>query len=103
MTITFSKPITVGDLSHQIQVTSMDVITISFNLAPASGNGNMMVSITLRDSVSGYQAHFVYEDNTVTPQFWSQVSGLTVNSDKWISVFLKRLIADGKLPSGTIS
>jgi hypothetical protein len=103
MKITFTKPVTVGDIQQQVQVVSMDVVTIGFNLAPMSGGNKAVVSLTLRDSISGYQTHYIYEDAVETRQFWEQVSALQINGQKWLTPLLNRMIADGKLPDGTLS
>ena len=90
-------------MSNRITVASMQLTTIAFNLAPASGVGNANVSVTLRDPVSGYQAHFVYEDTTTTPAYWANVSALQLGGASWVAKILNRLMTDGKLPAGTLS
>jgi hypothetical protein len=106
MQITFTNPVTIGaDLSQQITVATMEVITISFNFKPLSGNGNVIASITLRDPISGYQQHFTYEDTTFAPQLWSdkaQTCGCGCNNP-WPLHIVQKLITDGRVPQGTLS
>lgn len=102
MTITFDTPIIVGDLSNQIAVTSMDVVTISFNLAPDSSRDHVHASVTLRDPVSGYQAHFVYQD-VETAEYWCQVNALEIGGQPWLQPLLNRLVGDKRLPACIVS
>lgn len=98
MKITFTNPVTVGDLSRQINITALQVKSVSFNLAGPKGAPNILVSVTLTDPATGYDAHFVYEDTTDTPALWSQLS-----SGAWLKTLLQRLIKDGSLPPGDIA
>jgi hypothetical protein len=103
MKITFTNSITVGDIQHQVSISSLQLKSMSFNLAGPKGPPNVLVSITLTDPVSGHDEHFVYEDSTLTPAFFSQATALQVNGAPWLQMLLQRLITDGKLPTGTIS
>src|SRR5256885_7611143 len=101
MKIIFTSPVMVGDIGKQFAVASMDVTTVSFNLAP--GDGNTLVGLTLRDPITGFQQYFAYEDANSTPAFWNQVKLLAVNGKSWVQLLLERLVADNKLPTGSIS
>jgi len=98
MQITFTKPVTVGDLSNQITLASLQFKSFSINLAGPKGPPNVLISLTLTDPVSGYDAHFVYEDSDTTSALWNQLSGGT-----WLKALFQRLINDGKLPPGVIA
>jgi len=98
MQITFSSPVVVGDLSNRITLNSLQVKSVSFNLAGPKGAPNVLASVTLTDPATGYDAHFVYEDADVTPTLWNQISG-----GAWIRALLQRLVKDGKLPPGDIA
>lgn len=103
MTITFNTPVTVGPLGNQVTIASMQLKSFSLNLAPPSGGSNALLSITLTDPVSGYDHNIVYEDSTTTPAFVSQILALQAGGVPWINKLYQRIMADGKIPPGTIS
>jgi hypothetical protein len=103
--LTFDDPVELGTLTNRISMRSVEIVSLSFNLAPPSGKGNMLVSVSLRDPDTGNLSHVVCEDKTVTPAFWSAVSRLICPDcgKPWPQHLLERLIADGKLPKGAIA
>jgi hypothetical protein len=103
MKIKFTTPVVVGDMQRRIEVASMEVITVAFNLAPEANDGTIIASITLRDKSTGYQVHHVYQDDTETLDLWTQVKPLEIDGEEWLTHLMRRLIADGKLPQGELS
>jgi len=97
MKITFSSPVAVGDLANRVTLNSLQLKSVAFNLAGPKGHPNVLVSVTLTDPATGYDAHFVYEDDADTPALWNQAAG------EWVGALLQRLIKDGKLPPGDIA
>lgn len=106
-TFTLTTPFTTGGLSNSITVTSLQITDVWFasipQLAPI-GTGEL--EITLTDPVSGWQEQITYQDASVLAFFASPAtappSGATYSDVISIALFSK-LIADGKLPPGTVS
>lgn len=97
MEYALTNPITVGDLQHQITVDKLELASISLNFEPFyADGGTAILSVVLVHRASGYRVNVVYQDASALA-FWQQHSA-TLESD----VFSK-LIADGKLPAGTLS
>ena len=103
MKIAFNNPITVGDIGNQKTITSLQLKSLSFNLAGPKGAPNVLVSLVLTDPVSGYDAYFQYEDSIATAAYFNSVEALQLNGAPWINTLVQRLQADGKLPAGIIS
>lgn len=102
MKITFTQPVTVGSLTNRISLSSLQLKSVSFNLAGPKGAPNVLVSVVLTDPTSGYDQYFEYEDSA-TAAFFTQVEGLQVNGVPWIAALLQRLQGDGLLPTGSIA
>ena len=105
MKITFDEP---AQLNHTLgqkrTIAAMEVITVAFNLRPHPRDGAANVSVTLECEETGHQEHFVFTDKTDVPALWREVKELQLGGgEKWLAQVLKRAIAEGRLPSGTIS
>lgn len=102
-----TTPANVGTLTAPINVTSLVVTSIQFSTAPGLapiGTGELIVTLT--DMTSGWQETIRYLDASVL-SFFAQLAptpqtGSTVE-DIISSLVLQKLVADKKLPSGTIS
>jgi hypothetical protein len=97
MEYTLTTPVTVGDLSNPITVDKLEVASISMNFEPFySDKGTAILSVVLVHRASGYKMNIVYQDASAL-EFWQSHSA-TLEAD----VF-SMLMADGKLPAGTVS
>lgn len=97
MEYTLTNPITVGDLSNLVTIDKLEVASFSMNFEPClSDNGTAVLSVVLVHRASGYKMNVVYQDASALT-FWQQHSA-TLESDAFA-----KLIADGKLPAGTVS
>lgn len=103
---TLATPISVGTMSSPVTVTSFEVTVVSYSSTPAlapSGTGEL--DITLTDPNTGWQESFSYQDSSVLT-FWSTLSTLAAQSavgDIMAQAVFQKLIADGKLPAGTLT
>jgi hypothetical protein len=96
-----------GGIGKTIAVASLQVTGVVFTTTPAlapAGTGKL--TITLTDPVSGYQEVITYSDSSVLA-FWATLatapsSGDTLSDTLAKAVFAK-LIADAKLPAGTLA
>jgi hypothetical protein len=97
VTFTLSTPLTFGTLASPVTVSSLRLTNINLattpELAPA-GTGTL--TLTLTDPESGAQETVIYRDASVL-DLWQ-----TIGDDVSKAVFAK-LIADNKLPAGTLA
>jgi hypothetical protein len=106
MEITFIRPVTVGDISSQITIASMKITTIAFNLDTWKGEGFVGVGITLKDEATGHSVYIDYHDAKDSAEYWAamETQACPCGCGKpWPQHLLERMIADGKLPAGSIS
>lgn len=97
MEYTLTNPVTVGDLSNPITVDKLEVASFSMNFEPTlSDNGTAVLSVVLVHRASGYTMNIVYRDASAL-SFWQNHSA-TLETD----IFAK-LVADSKLPAGTVN
>jgi hypothetical protein len=101
MKIQIHDPVNVGDLANRHTVAELELVSVSFNLD--CGEGKMNASVTLRDKSSGFQVHEVLQDDDELPPLWERVKALELDGERWLCHLLKRLVAQGRLPEGTIS
>lgn len=111
VTFTLTTPGNVGTLTKPIAVSSLNVTAVSFATVPSPGQAPMplgtgLLTVTLTDPVSGWQVTFSYQDATVL-SFFAQAapappSGATAQ-DVMAQLVFTKLIADGKLPAGTVT
>jgi len=106
VTFTLATPTTTGELGSQKTVTSLQIAAFGINFKPevaALGEAEMHVAVT--DPKSGYLQRFQYKDKTI-PAFWASTpnvpAGLNLGDALSEGIFQK-LLADGKIPAGTIS
>jgi argininosuccinate synthase len=96
-TYIFETPVKIGDPFNPITITQMQLASIAINFENHyAGQGKAILSIVLEDLVSGYKQNIVYESPDAM-QFW-----LAQEASLEQAVFDK-LIADQKLPQGTLS
>jgi hypothetical protein len=96
-TYTLTTPISLGSITSPIRVTSLQLTTVNYSSTPALAPiGTGTLSLTLTDPASGYQEQIDYQDADVLAM-WASIGDTIANA-----VFAK-LIADGKLPAGTVS
>ena len=89
--------ISVGDLNKSITVSSLKLTSISLNYQDVySKNGTAILSICLVDPVSNYPVNVVYQDASALSM------AQTIEAQIGAELFQK-LIADGKLPAGTLA
>ena len=104
---TLATPVNVGSLTQPVVVSTLKVTGVWFSTTPALAPlGAAELDITLTDPVSGWQETLEYIDASV-PVFFAQAApvppqGSTYEDIMAAAVFSK-LIADGKLPAGTLS
>jgi hypothetical protein len=106
-TFTLATPVNVGPLTTPVNVSSLQVTGVLFSTTPALASiGTGKLTVTLTDPVSGWQETIDYLDASVLDSF-SQTAptppaGATMNDIMSQAIFAK-LIADKKLPDGSIS
>jgi hypothetical protein len=106
LTFTLATPVNVGSLNQPLTVSSLQLTGLLYTSTPMLapiGTGDLQVTLT--DPVSGAQETINYQDATVL-SLWETVptptSGQQLGDIVAQTVFAK-LIADGKLPAGTLS
>lgn len=106
-TFTLATPATVGDLSNPRTVTALKITSIWFTSTPdLAPTGTGELDITLTETSNGWQETIAYKDASVI-SFFAQAapappSGGTVE-DVMCGLLFDKLIADGKLPAGTLT
>ena len=94
---TLSSPVTVGDLTRQVNLTAFKVTSISINFEDAyTSSGEAIVSICLADVVTGYPLNFVYRDASALAL--AQVIEGQIGPE-----ILLKLANEGKLPAGKVA
>jgi hypothetical protein len=104
---TLTAPVTVGDLSNPRTVTALAITSIWFTTTPdLAPGGTGELDITLTETTNGWQETITYRDASVLAFFGQPAptlpSGATYEDVMSGAVFAK-LIADGKLPPGTVA
>lgn len=96
-TFTLTTPLLVGDLVNRVTVNSLQITSLWYSSTPdlaPSGTGEL--EITLTDPISGWQTKVSYQDASVL-SMWQMIG------DNVAQALFAKLIADGKLPPGTVS
>lgn len=105
-TYTFTTPIAVGSLSSQRTISSLRLTGVNYTSTPALAQiGTGTLTITLTDPQSGWQEQISYQDASVLT-LWSEAQSPAANTalgDIVAGAVFAKLIADGKLPAGTMS
>jgi hypothetical protein len=100
MPLTLSKPMMIGDLTNQREVSQVEIVGISINLQKNHVDKNIgVLSLLLEDPVTGYVTTVTYRDSTVL-EF---LGGLKEEFLALLGPVWDKLQADGKLPAGTIA
>jgi hypothetical protein len=106
-TFTLTTPVNVGTLTAPVNVSSLNITGVNFTTKPSLAPiGAGELDVVLTDPVSGWQETISYQDATVLA-FLAQAatapaSGATLQDALAAAVFAK-LVADGKLPAGTVT
>lgn len=106
-TYTFTTPIMIQTgLSSSLTVKSVQVTAMNYNQTPALAQlGTGVLDITLTDPDTGWQETISYRDSSVLTFWQSAVTpaqGETFADLTAVAVFDK-LVADRKLPAGTVA
>jgi hypothetical protein len=104
---TLTTPVNVGTLTTPVVVSSLKVTAVWFSTTPQLAPiGAAELDITLTDPASGWQETVVYNDASVMTFFATPApvppTGATYE-DVMATAVVSKLIADGKLPPGTLS
>jgi len=91
-----STPVSVGDLTQRIEVDELEIESLSLIFDPQ----RPVLSIVLLHRPSGWQHNVVYRDSSAV-EFWARV--YEAEFDFLHKAVLQKIIADKKLPEGTIS
>ncbi len=107
ITFTLATPFQVGTMTKPVTVSALQVTGMNFTKTPALAQlGTGLLAITLTDPVSGWQEQITYQDATIPTIFQFAIAsadvGVTVE-DTIAKMLLAKLVADSKLPAGTIS
>src|SRR5579863_4164214 len=106
-TYTLTTPVNVGTLTAPVNVASLRVTGVNLSTTPALAPiGTAQLTVILTDPVSGWQETVSYQDASVVA-FFAQAAptptaGQTMQ-DVMAQAILTKLVADGKLPAGTIT
>lgn len=100
MVYKLTPPMHVGDLVGGITVDQLQLVSVSINFDTVyASKGNAILSVILLHPSSGWKHNIVYQDASALT-FWN--STMDANSACSNAIFQK-LIADGKLPAGTLA
>ncbi len=106
-TFVLTTPVNVGTLTAPVNVSSLRITGVVFTTTPALAPiGTGELTVTLTDPVSGWQEVIEYQDASVLA-FFAQAApapaaGATMEDIMSQALFAK-LIADAKLPAGTVT
>ena len=91
-----NTPATVGDLTNPLTIDEFELHSISMTFDPQ----NPVLSVVLEHKASGWKHVVTYTDSTAV-EFWARA--YNDEFDFLHGAVLKKLIADGKLPLGTLA
>jgi hypothetical protein len=95
ITFTLDTPITVGSLSSQVTVSTLQLTAVTYSSTPALAPlGTATLDLTLTDPVSGFQEVINYQDSSVLT-LWGSFG------DQIAEAVFAKLVADGRLAPGT--
>jgi hypothetical protein len=96
VTFTLDTPFQTGTFDKPVAVSRLLLTGIKYSSTPELGAiGTSTLDVTLTDPDSRQQFKFSYQDATA-PDVWADVSAT------FASAVFNKLIADGKLPAGSI-
>jgi hypothetical protein len=107
-TFHLATPVNVGTLTAPVVVSSLNITALMYTTTPALAPlGAAQLSVTVTDPVSGWQETVSYQDASVLA-FFSQLAPTTLPAgttldDVMCQLTFAKLIADGKLPPGTVT
>jgi hypothetical protein len=97
MEFALATPLTIGDLQHQITIDKLEIASVSLNFEPMySDKGVAVLSVVLVHRPSGHKVNIVYEDASALTFWQTHEAGLA-------TAIFEKLIADGKLPAGSLA
>ena len=101
--ITFTTRPTIGDLENQITIDRLRVVAISFNRqASHVADNTVVLSILLEHPASGWTHNVVYEGAAALAEARLINTGNFTGKSLHTRI-LEKLLADGKIPAGTIA
>ena len=90
-------PVIVGDMQHQTTVKSLKIVSVSVNFEDHYiKQGHAVLSVCLADPKTGYPVNVVCQDAAAL------ALARTIEEQIGSELFAK-LIADGKLPAGSVA
>lgn len=107
LTFVLTTPANAGSIIKPVTVSSLAVTGAVLNTTPPLAQiGTAQLEVTLTDTVSGWQETISYMDSSV-PTFFAQAaptppSGTSLQ-DIMSELLFNKMIADGKLPAGTLT
>lgn len=101
-----TTPVTIGALASPLTVSSLQVTDVAIATKPSLAQiGTGTLAVTLTDPNSGAQETIIYQDATVLT-LWASTATVPAGQslgDTIASAVFNKLIADGKLPAGTVT
>jgi hypothetical protein len=94
-----AMPMTVGDLANRISIDQLELVSISLNFEPfytGQATPIAILSIVLLHRASGWKETITYQDGSALA-FW------TAHAPVLEAAILAKLMADAKLPAGTVA
>ncbi len=106
LTFTLNTPVNVGGIGSQVTVKALQVTGITSSLTPPLAQiGTGILAVTLTEPNTGWQQTFNYQDDSV-PALWTGAQSPAANTalgDIVAAAIFAKLVADGKLPAGTVT
>ncbi len=101
--ITFTTPVSIGDLDNQLLIEKLKVVSISFNRqASHEAAGTVVLSVVLEHPTSQWTHNVVYKGAEALTL--ARLMNTADFSTKSLHTrILEKLVADGKIPAGTIA
>ncbi len=104
VTFTLTAPAIVGSLGNQVTIAALQITGFWWTTTPALaqiGTGEM--EITLTETTNGWQETISYQDATVLTFMAQATANGAVMGDALNAAIFAKLIADQKIPAGTLS
>jgi len=107
-TYTFATPLQItSGLGGSTTLKSVQVTAMTYNQTPALAQiGTGELDITLTDPDTGWQETISYRDASVLTFWQTEITAAqdgTTLQDAASEILIAKLVADGKLPAGTLS
>jgi hypothetical protein len=106
MIFTLTTPLTIGDLSDRLTITRLQLAAISFNFQDIyASKGAAVMSAVLEDPDSKHTFTITYGGSGFSGDVSALAAwrALDTATNKVTQAIFAKLIADGKLPPGTLA